>query len=118
MVASNPPADPPMPTMGTLKFSFKGFERDVRRAGFADFVRLGFFREGDALLFDVRFAAMAFFMLSAAWSPDKARFARDSGGDLILFTITARCEIRLTKNTLERFAECESTKGYKLCKNG
>ena len=62
--------------MGTLEFFFKRFERHVRRAGFdcADFVRLGFFRERDALLLDVRLAAMAFFILSTAWSPYKTCF--------------------------------------------
>ena len=59
MVASNPPADPPIPTTGQAK-SF-GFERAVRRADFecADPLRLGFVREDDALRFRSRFALMA-----------------------------------------------------------
>jgi hypothetical protein len=68
-----------MPTMGTLKFSFKGFERDVRREGFADFARLGFFREGNALLFDVRFAAIYVFMVMAAFASYKPRFCSGFG---------------------------------------
>jgi hypothetical protein len=92
IVASNPPAEPPMPTMGQLKFFFKGFERDVRRAGFdcADFVRLSFFRERDALLLDVRFAAMYVFMLIAAFASYKVRFCSGS-----LCAEKASSEIRL-----------------------
>jgi hypothetical protein len=59
IAASNPPADPPMPTIGQAE-SF-GFARVGRRPDFdcADFLRLGFIREGDALCLGFRFAFMA-----------------------------------------------------------
>src|SRR5262245_46248238 len=61
MVASNPPADPPTPTIGQAK-SF-GFERALRRADFAPLL-LAFASVRDAFFCAVRFAAMAaFFML-------------------------------------------------------
>jgi hypothetical protein len=80
-VASNPPAEPPMPTMGQFEFFFNGFERDVRRVGFLDFLRLGFLRETNALLFDVRFAAMYILTLIPTLPPYKARFGREPGAD-------------------------------------
>jgi hypothetical protein len=65
MVASNPPADPPMPTIGQLKCFLAGFDLGFVLARFdcGDLVLLSFVRERDALLFDLRFAAMAFLML-------------------------------------------------------
>src|SRR5882672_8306119 len=65
MVASNPPADPPTPTIGQLKCFLAGFDLDFVFAGFGcdDFVLLAFVGERDALPFDLRFAAMAFLML-------------------------------------------------------
>lgn len=49
-----------MPTIGQLKFFLRRFEWAVRdaRSSCVDFVRLGFAREKDARLFDLRFAAM------------------------------------------------------------
>ena len=62
MVASNPPADPPTPTIGQLKFLLARFDFDFGLARFdcGDLVLLVFVRERNALLFDLRFAAMAF----------------------------------------------------------
>jgi hypothetical protein len=61
IAASNPPADPPIPTMGQLK-SFGVFERDVCLAGLncTDFVGRSFVRESNALLPDARFRGIAF----------------------------------------------------------
>ena len=58
MAASNPPADPPTPTIGQAKsFCFEG---DVRRADFAPLLlALAFAR--NAFFCAVRFAAMAAF---------------------------------------------------------
>jgi hypothetical protein len=68
IAASNPPAEPPTPTIGQLKFSLSRLARDVCRAGLerADFSRLDVVRERDEPLFGVRFAAMALFMLVPA----------------------------------------------------
>ena len=76
MVASNPPAEPPMPTIGQLKFFFSGLPRAVCSVDLerADFLRLDFFRDRDVALFGdrggalfgIRFAAMALFRLIAA----------------------------------------------------
>jgi hypothetical protein len=60
MVASNPPADPPTPTIGHA--TSLALERRVRRADFALFrPALAFVR--DALFFAVFFAAMAAFFM-------------------------------------------------------
>jgi hypothetical protein len=61
IAASNPPADPPIPTMGQLK-SVSVFERDVCLLGLdcTDFLGRSFVRETDALLLDARFTGMAF----------------------------------------------------------
>src|SRR5205814_807760 len=76
IAASNPPADPPMPTIGQPKFFFKAFERDFCAIGLdrADFVRSGFPRERD-VLFDVGFAAMAFRMFNGSASIRQASIA-------------------------------------------
>lgn len=68
MVASNPPAEPPMPTIGQVEFFLGGLARDFCRAELdrADFLRFGFIRERGEPLFGVRFATMALFMLIAA----------------------------------------------------
>jgi hypothetical protein len=58
IAASNPPADPPMPTMGQAK-SF-GFEPDLRRADFALFL-LVFAFAWEPFFCAVRFAAMTGF---------------------------------------------------------
>jgi hypothetical protein len=78
MVASNPPADPPTPTIGQLKFFRADFDLDLVFAGFGcdDFVLLAFVRERDALLFDLRFAAMAFLMLIPSRASYKLPFSR------------------------------------------
>jgi hypothetical protein len=59
MVASNPPADPPTPTIGQAK-SFD-FERAVRRADFTPLL-FAFAFARDAFFCAVRFAAMAAFL--------------------------------------------------------
>jgi hypothetical protein len=66
MAASNPPAEPPIPTIGQCGFFFGALARavclaDLRRA---DFFRLDFVRESRAPLFGVRFAAMAAFYVN------------------------------------------------------
>jgi hypothetical protein len=73
MAASNPPAEPPIPTIGQLEFFLGRLARDFCRAELdrADFFRLDFIRESRAPLFGVCFAAMALFMLIAALSSDK-----------------------------------------------
>jgi hypothetical protein len=58
IAASNPPADPPMPTIGQTE-DF-GFERAVRRANFAPLL-LGFAFARDTFFCAVRFEAMAAF---------------------------------------------------------
>src|SRR5207248_11566967 len=51
MAASNPPADPPMPTIGQLKFGFGDRELALAFADLArdDFLPFVFLREEDAL---------------------------------------------------------------------
>jgi len=72
MAASNPPAEPPMPTIGQPKFLFVRLERDVFRGVLdcADFLRFDFVCDRDAL-FDVGFAAIGFVILMAAHFSDK-----------------------------------------------
>jgi hypothetical protein len=61
IAASNPPADPPIPTIGQLDFAVAG-------SGLAftlgNFLPLVFFREEDALDIAFRFAAMRAFYVS------------------------------------------------------
>src|SRR5437773_11891523 len=80
IAASNPPADPPMPTIGQLKccpadcgadFVVDDFNRD-------DFVPLVLIREGDALDIAFRFAAMRPFYVS--WSLRITQATIVSGG--------------------------------------
>ena len=66
MAASNPPAEPPMPTIGQLKFLLADFDLDLALWAFdcEDFVLLLFAGERNARLFAVRLAAiMALCML-------------------------------------------------------
>ena len=81
MVASNPPADPPIPTIGQPKCFLAGFDFGFALARFdcCDLVLLAFVGERDALLFDLRFAAMAFLMLIPSRASYKLPF---SSGDL------------------------------------
>jgi len=60
MVASNPPADPPMPTIGQCKSFLAGFELDFALVGFdrEDFVLLGFLRPRGAALLVLRLAGI------------------------------------------------------------
>ena len=60
MAASNPPAEPPIPTIGQLKFLLAGSDPDFALDDFGcdDFVPLVFTREEDALDVAFRFAAM------------------------------------------------------------
>ncbi len=80
IAASNPPAEPPTPTIGQPKFSFSAFERDFFATGLdrADLVRFSFPRERDAL-FDVGFAAMAFLMFNGSASITQGSIARTDG---------------------------------------
>jgi hypothetical protein len=73
IVASNPPADPPTPTIGQLKCFLAGF--DLARFDCGDLVLLAFIRERDALLFDLRFATMAFLMLIPSRASYKLPFS-------------------------------------------
>ena len=63
MAASNPPAEPPIPTIGQLKFLLAGSDPDLVLDDFGcdDFVPLVFTREEDALDVAFRFAAMGRF---------------------------------------------------------
>ncbi len=63
MAASNPPAEPPIPTIGQLKFLLAGSDPDFALDDFGcdDFVPLVFTREEDALDVAFRFAAMGRF---------------------------------------------------------
>jgi len=69
IAASNPPADPPMPTMGQFAFLLIDVDPDFALWAFdcENFVlRLDFVRESRAPLFGVRFAAMALWILAAS----------------------------------------------------
>ena len=63
MAASNPPAEPPIPTIGQHKFLLLGSDPDFALDDFGcdDFVPLVFTREEDALDVAFRFAAMGRF---------------------------------------------------------
>ncbi len=63
MAASNPPAEPPIPTIGQLKFLLFGSDPDFALDDFGcdDFVPLVFTPEEDALDVAFRFAAMGRF---------------------------------------------------------
>ena len=63
MAASNPPAEPPIPTIGQLKFLLAGSDPDFALDDFGcdDFVPLVFTPEEDALDVAFRFAAMGRF---------------------------------------------------------
>jgi hypothetical protein len=79
IVASNPPADPPTPTIGQFKFFLADFDLDFAFARFGcdDFVLLVFVLERDALLFGGCFAAMAFLTLVLS----RASYKRPFGGE-------------------------------------
>ena len=66
MAASNPPAEPPIPTIGQLKFLLAGSDPDFALDDFGcdDFVPLVFTREEDALDVAFRFAAMRRFYVN------------------------------------------------------
>jgi len=66
MAASNPPAEPPMPTIGQPKFLLAGSDPDFALDDFGcdDFVPLVFTREEDALGVAFRFAAMGRFYVN------------------------------------------------------
>ena len=66
MAASNPPADPPTPTIGQLKFLLAGSDPDFALDDFGcdDFVPLVFTPEEDALDVAFRFAAMGRFYVN------------------------------------------------------
>jgi hypothetical protein len=76
IVASNPPADPPTPTIGQFKLFLADFVLDFAFARFGsdNFVLLVFVLERDALLFGGRFAAMAFLMLVPSGASYKRAF--------------------------------------------
>lgn len=75
MAASNPPAEPPIPTIGHLEFCLTDFNLNFGLVDFAceDFVPLVFTRVKEALVVAFRFAAMALFMLVAAYAAHKPR---------------------------------------------
>jgi hypothetical protein len=79
MVASNPPADPPTPTIGQLKCFLAGFDFGFALARFdrGDLVLLVFVRERDALLFDLRFATIAFLILIPSRASYKLPFSSE-----------------------------------------
>jgi len=60
IAASNPPAEPPMPTIGQLEYCLANCNADFVLDDFNrdDFVPLVLIREGDALDIVLRFAAM------------------------------------------------------------
>jgi hypothetical protein len=64
IAASNPPADPPMPTIGQVEFFFGALtDADRRpRLGRANFLLLDFLRESWVRLWGVRFEAMGGFL--------------------------------------------------------
>ena len=66
IAASNPPADPPMPTIGQLDFAVAGSGLAFALANFdcGNFLPLVFIREEDALDIAFRFAAMRPFYVS------------------------------------------------------
>jgi len=66
IVASTPPADPPTPTIGQLKFFLADFDLDFALPGFDrdDFVLLGFLRPRGAALLILRLAGIALIMLA------------------------------------------------------
>ena len=66
MAASNPPAEPPIPTIGQLKFLLAGSDPDFALDDFGcdDFVPLVFTPEEDALDVAFRFAAMGHFYVN------------------------------------------------------
>ena len=77
VAASNPPAEPPMPTIGKLEsllsftplLSFDVFE--------VDFVLLAFAFAREAFFFAFRFDAMAICHVSCGWPAKQAWNARD-----------------------------------------
>jgi len=75
MAASNPPAEPPIPTIGHFEFCLTDFNLNFGLVDFAceDFVPLVFTRVKEALVVAFRFAAMALFMLVAAYAAHKPR---------------------------------------------
>jgi hypothetical protein len=75
MAASNPPAEPPIPTIGHLEFCLADLDPDVALVEFDcdDFVPPVFTRVEEALVVAFRFAAMALFMLVAAYAAHKLR---------------------------------------------
>src|SRR5947199_9851443 len=76
IAASNPPADPPIPTIGQAKsFCFEG---DVRRAYFAP-PPLAFAFARDAFFCPVRFAAMAVLLMLIAWPGGHQHCAHQRG---------------------------------------
>jgi hypothetical protein len=75
IAASNPPAEPPMPTIGQFKFLLSGFAFDfvLARLNRGNFVLLAFFCERDAFVLAFRFA-MALLMLVTSQTSYKLRF--------------------------------------------
>jgi hypothetical protein len=68
IAASNPPADPPMPTIGQLDFTVAGSDLAFALGNLDcdNFLPLVFLREEDALDIAFRFAAMRPFYVSLA----------------------------------------------------
>ena len=75
IAASNPPADPPTPTIGHIRFALAGSGLAFALDNFDcdNFLPLVFVREGAALDLGFRFAAMGLFYVSCAWASHKLR---------------------------------------------
>src|SRR5437870_1243366 len=75
IAASNPPADPPMPTIGHIRFPLAGSAFACALGDFDcdNFLPLAFIREEDALDFAFRFTAMRNFYVSCACASHKLR---------------------------------------------
>jgi hypothetical protein len=78
IAASNPPADPPIPTIGQLDFDVAGSRLAFALGNFdcGNFLPLVFIREEDALDNAFRFAAMRPFYVSLGLSCTQAAIVR------------------------------------------
>ena len=75
IAASNPPAEPPIPTIGQVESLFGRLDRDRAELDRADFLRLDFVRESRACRFGVRFAVMAAFYVNCGVPMTQASIA-------------------------------------------
>src|SRR5207249_6364419 len=95
IAASNPPADPPMPTIGQLNFALAGSDLGCALANFDcdDLLSLVFTREKGVLDFAFRLAAMPLFMIIAAFPNHKPRMQR--GGRVVLNAVAKHAALQL-----------------------